>query len=295
MENSIVIKKRKKNSQRREVWDRLKQHPIAMIALAGCLFIIFIGVFADVIVPYSMAINNEAMEKLLPAFSPGHIFGTDNFGRDIFARIIHGTRTALIIGMVSTIISIVISTILASVAAMSGRAADNIIMRIIDVLSCIPGTVLALAICASLGNGIPQLVIAISISGIPMHTKMIRSVSLTVANKEYIEAAMILGAKQGYIIRRHLVPNLASIILINGTTQVSINIMQGATLGFIGLGVKAPTPEWGTMLSEGLNYMIGYPHMVLIPGIALCLAAFFINTLGDSLRDAFDPQLKGKA
>ena len=259
-------KRTKKNSQGREICGRLCHRPTAMIALAGCAIMLFLAIFADLLVPYEMAIKQVASEKLVPPFSPGHLLGTDNFGRDILARIIHGARTALEIGLLATAASIVVSTILACVAAMLGGKVDNLIMRIVDILSCIPGMVTALAICASLGNGIPQLVTALTISGIPMHTKMIRSMALSVSK-----------------------------IIINGTAQVSINIMQGATLGFIGLGVKAPTPEWGTMLSDGLSFMLRNQYMVLIPGIVLCLAALCINTFGDCLRDAFDPQLKGKS
>lgn len=288
-------KRAKKNSQGREIWGRLCHRPTAMIALAGCAIMLFLAVFADLLVPYEMAIKQVASEKLVPPFSPGHLLGTDNFGRDILARIIHGARTALEIGLIATAASIVVSTILACVAAMLGGKVDNLIMRIIDILSCIPGMVIALAICASLGNGIPQLLTALTISGIPMHTKMIRSMALSVSKKDFVESAVALGGRPGYIMWRHLCPNLASVIIINGTAQVSINIMQGATLGFIGLGVKAPTPEWGTMLSDGLSFMLRNQYMVLIPGIVLCLAALCINTFGDCLRDAFDPQLKGKS
>ena len=276
---AVRAKKAKKNSQGREIWDRLRHRPTAMIALIGCLLMIFLAVFADLLVPYEAAIKQVASQKLLKPFTPGHFLGTDNFGRDILARVIHGARTALEIGLISALASLIISTFLACLGAMLGGWVDNIIMRFIDVLSCIPGMVIALAICASLGNGIPQLLVALTISGMPMHTKMIRSVALSVS----------------YIMWRHLCPNLASVIIINGTAQVSINIMQGATLGFIGLGVKAPTPEWGTMLSDGLSFMMRNQYMVLIPGIVLCLAALCINTFGDCLRDAFDPQLKGKS
>lgn len=288
-------KRTKKNSQGREIWGRLCHRPTAMIALFGCAVMLFLAIFADLLVPYEMAIKQVASEKLVPPFSPGHLLGTDNFGRDILARIIHGARTALEIGLIATASSIVVSTILACVAAMLGGKVDNLIMRIVDILSCIPAMVTALAICASLGNGIPQLLTALTISGIPMHTKMIRSMALSVSKKDFVESAVALGGRPGYIMWRHLCPNLASIIIINGTAQVSINIMQGATLGFIGLGVKAPTPEWGTMLSDGLSFMLRNQYMVLIPGIVLCLAALCINTFGDCLRDAFDPQLKGKS
>lgn len=300
MENTATMNattkraKTKKNSQGREIWERLRHRPIAVAAMAGCALILFMAIFADLLVPYEMAIKNSSTEVLLPPLSAGHLLGTDNFGRDIFARVVHGARTALEIGLLSSLASLVAATILACVCAMKGGWVDNIIMRIVDVISCIPGTVVALAICASLSNGIPQLLLALAISGIPMHTKMIRSMALSVSKKEYIESAVALGGKPGYIMFRHMCPNLASVMIINGTTQVSVNIMQGAALGFIGLGVKAPTPEWGTMLSDGLTFF-SHSHMVLIPGLMLCFAALCINTFGDCLRDAFDPQLKGKA
>lgn len=288
-------KRIRKNSQGREVWNRICHRPVAVISLIGCAFILFLAIFADVLIPYEAAIKQVAANKLLPPFSPGHLLGADNFGRDILARIIHGARTAMEIGLIATLASLVISTILACVGSMLGGWVDLIIMRFIDVISCVPGMVVALAICAALGNGIPQLLVALTVSGLPMHTRMIRSVALGVSKMDYVESAVALGGSPGYIMWRHMVPNLASVIIVNGTTQVSINIMQGATLGFIGLGVREPTPEWGTMLSSGLTFMLNNPHTVLIPGIALCLAALCINTFGDCLRDAFDPQLKGKS
>jgi peptide/nickel transport system permease protein len=301
MDNATVItaapkrRKMKKHSQMREVWERIKVRPTAMIALAGVLLLVFVAIFADVLVPYHDAITQNAAAKLVPPGSPGHLLGTDQLGRDILARLVHGARTALEIGFISAAASLLISTILACMGAMFGGFADNLIMRIIDVISCIPGLIVALAICAALGNGIPQLLIALTFSGLPMHTKMVRSVALRVAKMDYVESAVALGAKPWYIMYRHLFPNLTSIMIINGTAQVSMNIMMGATLGFIGLGVKAPTPEWGTMLADGLEYMMRNQYMVLVPGLVLAIAALLINTLGDCLRDAFDPQLKGKA
>ena len=290
----------KKNSQAAEVWQSLIHRPAALIALIGCGIILFLAVFADLLVPYDVAIRQAGKIKLLAPLTTDiygkmHLLGTDNLGRDILARVIHGARTAMEIGLLSSLISLVISTILACLCAMLGGWVDNVIMRIVDVISCVPGMVVALAICAALGNGIPQLLVALTISSLPLHVKMIRSVALTVAKKDFVESAVALGATPWYIMIKHLVPNLASVILINGTAQVSINIMQGATLGFIGLGVKAPTPEWGTMLADGLSYTMKDQFMVYIPGIVLCLAALSINTLGDCLRDALDPQLKGKA
>lgn len=285
----------KKNSLGREVWNRLKSRPTAMIALAGVVFLVFLAVFADILIPYELAIKQVVTDKLLSPGTPGHLLGTDNFGRDILARIIHGTRTALKIGVISAAISLFLATILACVSAMYSGIVDNVIMRVIDVISCIPGLVVALAICAALGNGIPQLIVALSFAGLPMHTKMVRSVALRVAKMDYVESAIALGGTPIYIMYRHLVPNLTSVMIINGTAQVSMNIMMGATLGFVGLGIKAPTPEWGTMLASGLSFMMRNQYMVLVPGLVLAISALFINTLGDSLRDAFDPQLKGRA
>lgn len=292
---SNLKKQYKKRGQMAEAWTRLKTQPLAVTSLVIVLIMVFVAIFADLLVPYSEAVTQHGMNKLLPPLTPGHLLGTDNFGRDILARIIHGTRTALEIGVISAGASIIMSTILACLCAIVGGWLDNVIMRIVDVISCIPSLVMALAICAALGNGIPQLVFALFFTGIPMHTKMVRSVALGVANMDYVESAVALGAKQKYIMYRHMVPNLASIIIINGTAQVSMNIMMGATLGFVGLGVKAPTPEWGTMLAEGLNYMLRNQYMVMVPGIVLAVAALFINSLGDCLRDALDPQLKGRA
>lgn len=292
---NVKREKTKKRGQMFEAWARLKTQPIAVVSLIIVGILIFFAIFADLLIPYSKAITQVASEKLLPPFSEGHILGTDNFGRDLLARIIHGARTALEIGVISAGASIVVSTILACICATLGGWVDNIIMRFIDVVSCIPSLVLALAICAALGNGIPQLIFALFFTGLPMHTKMVRSVALGVAKMDYVESAVALGARPNYIMIRHLVPNLTSVIIINGTAQVSMNIMMGATLGFIGLGVKAPTPEWGTMLADGLNYLLSNQYMVLIPGLVLAIAALFINSLGDCLRDALDPQLKGRA
>lgn len=295
MANTDGKKRTKKRGQMAEAWARMKTQPLAVVSLAVVVIVLFIAIFADLIVPYSKAIEQVAMEKLLPPGTAGHILGTDGFGRDIFARIIHGARTAMEIGLISAGASIIVSTILACLCATLGGWVDNVIMRFIDVVSCIPSLVMALAICAALGNGIPQLVFALFFTGLPMHTKMVRSVALGVAKMEYVESSIALGATSRYIMFRHMIPNLASVIIINGTAQVSMNIMMGATLGFVGLGVKAPTPEWGTMLADGMSYMIRNQYMVIVPGLVLAIVALFINSLGDCLRDALDPQLKGRA
>lgn len=285
----------KAHSSMYEAWERLKHRPAAMISLAGIILIVLLAVFADVLADYNtMAVAQNAAEKLQGP-SLRHILGTDKFGRDLFARIIHGARIALIMGVGATFLSMLIAVILASLGALCGNKVDNIIMRVMDILSSIPGLVIALAICAGLGAGLWQLVVALTVQAIPYQTRMVRSRALSIAQNEYIEAARLQGAGIGHIIVRHLLPNLASIVIVTATGNVSYNILMGATLSFIGLGVAAPRPEWGLMLSESMTYMARYPYITIVPGCAIVLTALCINTFGDCLRDAFDPQLKGRA
>ena len=293
--NDVYTNQTKAHSSWYEAWQRLRHQPIAMIALGGIILIILLAIFADLLADYnSMAIAQNAADKLQgPSWN--HLLGTDKFGRDLFARIIHGGRIALLMGVVSTAMSLLIATLLACIGALGGNRVDNVIMRIMDILSSIPGLVIALAICAGLGAGLWQLIVALTVQAIPYQTRMVRSRALSIAQNEYVEAARTMGSGNGHIIFRHLMPNLASIIIVTGTGNVAYNILMGATLSFIGLGVAAPRPEWGLMLSESMMYMARYPYITIVPGLAIVLTALCFNTFGDYLRDAFDPQLKGKA
>ncbi len=287
----------KSKSQGAEVWERLRGRKIAMWSLAGILLIVVVAAIADFVYPYqTWAIEQQSALKLLKPFQDAsHWLGCDHLGRDMGARIFHGSRVALLIGIGSTICSLGLGSILACLCALYGGKVDMIIMRCIDILSSVPGIIVSLAICSGLGNGIPQLMLAITISGVSVHTRMVRSVAISAAQMEYVEAATALGASTGRIMFTHLFPNIVSIMIIQLAGNVSGNILQVATLSFIGLGIKPPRPEWGSMLNEGLTYMMRYPFMVWVPGIALVFTALMINTFGDCLRDAFDPQLKGKA
>jgi peptide/nickel transport system permease protein len=254
-----------------------------------------LAIFADIIANYDLlAVKQNVANRLL---FPGaeHWFGTDLYGRDIFARIIHGTRIALILGFGATTISVIIASILGSTSAYFGGRFDYLVTRIVDTLLAIPSLLLALALVASIGSGLIQLVIAISLGQIANFTRIIRSVALSVVNLEFIEAGKALGASDSWIILRYVIPNIIGIVLIQGAMQVSMNILMGATLSFVGLGIQVPTPEWGAMLAEGLSYMQYRPYLVIVPGIFLMITALSINTFGDCLRDAFDPRLKGKS
>ncbi|MDR1321045.1 MAG: ABC transporter permease [Gracilibacteraceae bacterium] len=293
-DNALLAKRVKARSAWAETWDRLKQQPVAMIALGGIVLIFLIAIFGDLIANYKdLAIAQNAAEKLQPP-SLRHLFGTDRFGRDMFARIVHGTRIAIAMGFVSTLAAIFVSVIMSCLAAIYGNRTDNFVMRVVDVISSIPNLVMAIAICSGLGQGLWQLVVALAFGSIPYATKMCRSVALSVVQNEFIEATRALGGGTWYTIRRHLLPNIASITIVTFTGTAAFNILMGATLSFIGLGVKAPRPEWGLMLSESMSYMTRYPYLAIVPGLAIVLTALCINTFGDYLRDALDPQLKGK-
>lgn len=285
----------KRKGQLAEAWDRLRKQPIAMICLAVIILLLVIAAFADVIADYDSLCVAQNLKDKMQGPSGAHILGTDQYGRDTFARTIHGVRTALLMGFISSAISVLMATILACLCAYFGSKVDTVIMRVIDIFSAIPPIVIALAICAGLGNGMWQLIVALSFGGFAIHTRMIRASALAVAKKDYIETAVARGAKTGRIMLKYIVPNIISIIVIQFASNVAINILQGATLSFIGLGVQKPIPEWGGMLNEAVVYMRTDIRMIVVPAVALGITSLAINTFGDYVRDAFDPQLKGKA
>lgn len=292
-----TIKKRRSvgKSQMMEAWDRLKKRPSAMISLAGLCLIVLIAVFANVIADYdAMVIQQDVYNKMAP-FSSEHLLGTDYLGRDMFGRIVHGTRTALLMGVGANLITIIIALTLSCICTFFGGKVDLVIMRFVDVLMSLPPLVLSIAICAGLGNGLWQLIVALAAGNIGPITTMFRSNALTIANMEYMEAGKALGASNRWLMVKYMVPNMLSIVLVQSTSYVAMNILSGTTLSFIGLGVKAPMPEWGMILSDGLQYFTTYPRLVIIPGLAVLFTAFCITTFGDCLRDAFDPKLKGRA
>lgn len=282
----------KKKSQILDVWRRLRRNKSAMIGMVILAIFIFFAVFADVIVDYEeMAIRQHDDARLL-APSLEHLFGTDGYGRDIFARVVHGARTSLTIGIISTLVSVSVGGVLGACAGYYGGAIDNIIMRFMDMLVSIPSTLLSLSIVAALGPGLRNLLIAITISEIPMFTRLIRSVILSVIGQDYIEAAKSCGTSDARIILRHILPNAIGPIIVQSTMEVSGIIIAAAGLSFLGMGIQPPSPEWGYMLNEGKEFIMSHPHLVIFPGLAIALAALSLNVIGDGLRDALDPRLK---
>ena len=228
----------------------------------------------------------------LQAPSAEHWFGTDAFGRDVFTRVLYGSRISLTIGFVTAFFSLIIGGALGAAAAFYGGQTDNIIMRFMDMLTAIPSTLLALAIVAALGASMTNLLIAITIASIPGFVRLIRSVVLTVFEMDYVEAARACGTKDARIIYKHILPNASGTIIIQTTSSISGMILQASGLSYIGMGVQAPRPEWGSMLSEAREFMLLYPYLMIFPGVCIILTALSFNLVGDGLRDALDPRLK---
>lgn len=221
-----------------------------------------------------------------------HIFGTDQYGRDLFARIVYGGRISLFAGLASVFLSLLISCVLGGFAGYKGGWIDNMIMRILDIFMAVPSLLLSMAIVAALGTGVSKLLIAITITSIPGGARMVRSATMSVKNQEFIEAARSGGQNSAKIIIRHILPNCIGPIIINATLSLGAVIMSIASLGFLGIGITPPTPEWGTILSESRQFIRNYVYLGVIPGAAIGLAVMSLNFIGDGLRDAFDPRTR---
>lgn len=291
MNEKKVIKKSKKNSQAKEIWRRFRKSKTAMLGLILLIFVVGIAIFADVIVPYENAITQNIPERLQGP-SAAHWFGTDEAGRDLFARIIHGSRYSLAIGIITTIVSMIIGGLLGAVAAYYGGWVDNVIMRITDVIMTVPPILLSLAVVAALGANLRNLLIAITVSCVPGIIRMVRSVVLGVVEEDYIEAARSYGTSDMRIILKYVIPNALGPIIVTATMNVATMILSASGLSFLGMGVQPPAPEWGALLSDAETYMFSAPHLLYIPGLFIVIAALSFNLAGDGLRDALDPKLK---
>ncbi len=281
----------KRNSQLKEFWRRFKKNRTAMLGLIILVVIIGMAIFADVIVPYSKCIEQVGADRLQTP-NPAHWFGTDELGRDLFSRVVHGSRYSLFVGVATSLIALVIGAILGASAAYFGGVIDNVIMRIIDVFMCVPPILLSLAVVSALGTNLRNLIIAITISCIPGNVRLIRSVVLTVAEQDYVEAARSYGTSNARIIFRYVLPNAMGPIIVNTTMMISSMILSAAGLSFIGMGIQPPTPEWGALLSNAQTYIFSAPYLLFFPGIFIILTSLAFNLVGDGLTDALDPKLK---
>ncbi len=279
-----------KRSQFAVTLRRLKRNKLAMTGLAIILLLFLAAALADVIAPYHYAQQN--LREVFQYPSLKHPFGTDDFGRDIFSRIIYGTRISLEVGFLSVGLAIVLGGILGAVAGYYGGRVDMLIMRTMDILLSIPSILLAISIVAALGPGLGNLMIAVGLSNIPRYARLVQASVLAIRDFEYVEAARAVGSGDGRIIFRHILPNCLAPIIVQGTLGVAQAIIVAAALSFIGLGIQPPVPEWGAMLSGGRSFIRNYWFMTVFPGLAIMITVFGLNLLGDGLRDALDPRLK---
>lgn len=281
----------KGRSMGQETWRRLLKNKGAVVGMVFLTLLFVVAISADFIYDYETDIISMGMNMSQPPSSE-HPFGTDNLGRDILARIIYGSRYSLLIGMGSVALGLLIGVITGSLAGFYGGIVDQLVMRANDILYSIPNIMLAVVIVSVMGRGVFSLLIALSVSSATAFAKITRAAVMSIRGQEYIEAAYAKGLPTWKIILKHIIPNCMSPIIVQVTLAIGSNIIAASSLSFLGVGIDAPRPEWGTMLSDGRDFIRSEPWMCIFPGLAIMLTVLALNLLGDGLRDALDPKLK---
>ena len=287
-----TVETQKKRSMALEIWRRLRKNKMAMLGLVILVMLALTAIFADVIADYDTKVIAQDIKNRLQGPSMEHWCGTDEFGRDIFARLVHGSRVSLVVGLISVSISLLMGGALGAIAGYYGGRVDNVIMRIMDIFLAVPSILLAMTIVAALGTSLINVMLAICVSGIPGYARIVRASVMSIKDQEFVEASRAIGAKSPTTIFREILPNCLAPIIVQATLSVAGAILSTASLSFIGLGVQPPSPEWGAMLSGGRNYLRDALHLTLFPGLAIVITILALNLLGDGLRDALDPRLK---
>lgn len=268
---------------------KFKKQKTAIAALIFILFLVLLSFISYSIVPYG--INEYDYSSIMQAPSAAHIFGTDEFGRDLFSRILCGTGISLGVGLFSVSIAAVVGSILGLIGGYYGGMIDALIMRVCDALFAFPGIILAIAIVAILGNGMVNVVIAVAVFNIPKFARLVRGNTLATKNSVFVQAARNIGAGDARILFRHILPSAIPDIIVQYSMSIGSSILTASSLSFLGMGAQPPTPEWGLLLSNGRNYMMSSWHITLFPGLAIFLTVLSFNLLGDGMRDALDPKL----
>ena len=287
--SDLTTVRRADTARRGSVLLHLRRNPIGALGVAIVLVVLVLALGASVFAPFPP--NAEAGKPLQPPDSQ-YLMGTDEFGRDVFSRIIFGSRISLYVGLVSTSIALALGASLGLLAGFRGGWFDAITMRLMDVIFAFPSIVLAIAITGLLGPSLTNAMIAIGIVYVPQFARVARGPTLSVVEHEYVHAARAVGAGELRIIARHVLPNVLAPILVQVTLALSTAILAEGTLSFLGLGTQPPDPSWGTMLSTGRKFMETAPWVAVYPGIAIMLAVLGFNLAGDGLRDILDPELR---
>ena len=264
----------------------IKRNKMFSLLAVASIAIILVGIFAPVIATHSPYESNLHDAFIAP--NSEHIFGTDKLGRDIFSRVIYGTRISLSAALILVILIFTIGTTLGVIAGYFGGIIDTIIMRISDMMISFPGMVLAIAMAGIMGASVKNAVIAITVVSWTKYARLSRSLVLKIKETDYIRAAKVTGCKTVHIITRHIIPNIISTLIITATTDIGTMILELSALSFLGFGAQSPQAEWGLMLNEGRAYMVDCPWLMIYPGLAICIVVVVYNLLGDSLRDILD-------
>jgi peptide/nickel transport system permease protein len=261
--------------------------------LSGALVLLLVtlaAIFATQVSPYSPTRQDFRVERQAPSLE--HLMGTDEFGRDVLSRVIHGARVSLLAGAVTALLSLVVGLVLGMTAAYYGKQADALIMRVMDIVLAFPYILLAIAVVAILGPGLLNAMIAIAIVYVPHYARVVRGAVLSVRARDFVEAAIASGAQDRRVMWHHVLPNTLAPVIVQTTLNVGTAIIDTAGLSFLGLGTQPPTPDWGNMLSAGRSYIIDSPWIATFPGLAILVTVLAFNLMGDALRDAFDPRLR---
>ncbi|WP_404293589.1 ABC transporter permease [Cytobacillus kochii] len=279
-----------KESQIKNALAILLSNKAAMIGAMIIIFYLLIALFAPLLAPYDpYAINLD--NKFIPP-SADHWMGTDDKGRDILSRLLYGSRLSMGVGFAAVAFGALFGIMCGLIAGYYGKWVDSIIMRVMDILLAFPGILLALAIIAALGPSLINVTVAVGAFSVPLFARIVRGSTLEVKKLEYIDAVRSLGANDFVIIFKHILPNILSPIIIQGTLRLATAILSAAGLSFLGLGAQPPSPEWGTMLSSGRDFLFSAPYIALFPGLAISILVLGFNIFGDGLRDALDPRMK---
>lgn len=273
-----------------DIWRRFQKNKGAVIGLAFIIVVILAAILAPVLSPHD-PLKQDILSRLEPP-SALYPLGTDELGRDVLSRLLYGARLSLAVGISALGLGVVIGVTLGLISGYKGDLTDNVIMRIMDILMAFPGVLLAILIVALLGSGMTNLVLAIGVWLVPVFARLVRGTVLALREREFIQAATAMGAKDGRIMLRHVLVNSLSPIIVYATLSIPSAILSAAALSFLGIGLKPTDPEWGAMVSAGRTYLREAPHLVLFPGSAIFLITLSFNFVGDALRDALDPKLK---
>lgn len=262
----------------------------ALFGLALIVIMILVGILAPVIAPYSPTGIDPRNGNLAPSLQ--HLFGTDQFGRDVFTRVLYGARVSILIGVCSSGFGVILGIVFGAISGYFGGAVENIVLRICDIIQSIPNVLMCIIICQSLGGGMIPTIFALSIYTIPEVTRIMRSSIITLREQEFIEACRATNCSNLRIMVSHVIPNCLSPVIVSFSVGIGMKIMTSASLSFLGMGIQEPTAEWGAMISAARSNMRYAPHAVLFPGLFVALTVLAFNFVGDGLRDSLDPKLR---